>query len=79
MARNMKRRAPTPQQPVHAPEPEPQVPAGAPYDPVSVPVRQLQDSLGGLDADQVLALRSADPRASSHRYYDARLEELADA
>lgn len=65
------------------PEPEPQtetvVPDGAPYDPVTVPVRGLADALADIgDADMVRALKSADPRTSAGRHYDARLEELTD-
>lgn len=78
LARNMKRRAPAPAEVEAAPEP--QLPAAAPYDPVSVPVRKLPDTLAAIeDAETVRVLKSADPRASAAQHYDARLAELVDA
>ena len=56
------------------------MPAGLPYDPVSVPVRQLTQRLREVDdVDVVRALQGADPRTSAGRYYEARIAELTDA
>lgn len=79
MARNMKRRG-TGSSPQPHPDttPEPVIPDGAPYDPVSVPVRRLPAALASLDAEQVRALQSVDPRTSAAPHYESRLNELAD-
>lgn len=79
LARNMKRRGESAPEEESLPEPatEAVVPESAPYDPVTVPVRGLADALAEIDdADAVRAMRSADPRTSAERHYDARLEEL---
>ena len=77
----MKRRRAVKEAPAKAlPAPQPVVPLGAPYDPVAVPIRKLADALAELgDPAAIRAMQSVDPRASSARYYEARLAELADA
>lgn len=77
LAKNMKRRGASPSESEPEAETEAVVPDGAPYDPVTVPVRDLADALAEIDdPDAVRALKSADPRVSAERHYDARLEEL---